>query len=186
MSGVGKRLRFEVFKRDGFTCVYCGGQPPKVVLHCDHVVAVGNGGSSDIDNLVTACDACNLGKGARPLTSVPLSLAEKTVLLREREEQVIAFNELVAAKRERVVETAWLVANVLLAGWGKEPDLFNRYWLTSIERFVEKLSPDDLYEAANIALCHVRHSEDKCFRYFCGVCWKKIRGPADDEEGTDQ
>lgn len=64
----GKRLRFEVFKRDGFACQYCGAQPPAVVLVVDHIHAVSHGGASTIDNLVTACEACNQGKSDRPLS----------------------------------------------------------------------------------------------------------------------
>lgn len=37
---VGKKLRFEVFKRDKFTCQYCGAKAPDVVLHVDHIQAV--------------------------------------------------------------------------------------------------------------------------------------------------
>ncbi|MCC6756031.1 MAG: HNH endonuclease [Solirubrobacterales bacterium] len=60
-------VRFEVFRRDGFTCQYCGRRAPNVVLHVDHVVAVVAGGSNDLDNLLTACSTCNVGKGGRSL-----------------------------------------------------------------------------------------------------------------------
>jgi HNH endonuclease len=63
----GKRLRFEVFKRDYFTCQYCGAQPPDVVLVVDHAVPVAAGGASTEDNLITACEPCNQGKSDRPL-----------------------------------------------------------------------------------------------------------------------
>jgi 5-methylcytosine-specific restriction endonuclease McrA len=58
------KLRFEVLKRDGFRCRYCGrsGAQGEVKLHVDHVVPVSKGGTNDIDNLVTACEECNLGK----------------------------------------------------------------------------------------------------------------------------
>src|SRR5438045_6265774 len=41
-SGRGSRtipasLRFEVFRRDDFTCQYCGRRAPEVILHADHV-----------------------------------------------------------------------------------------------------------------------------------------------------
>jgi len=29
---INKKLRFDVFKRDGFQCVYCGRTPPSVVV----------------------------------------------------------------------------------------------------------------------------------------------------------
>lgn len=64
---VSKKTRFEVFKRDNFTCQYCGAKAPEVVLHCDHIQPVAEGGRSEIMNLVTACAACNGGKGARKL-----------------------------------------------------------------------------------------------------------------------
>lgn len=60
---IGKQLRFEVFKRDGFTCQYCGAKAPDVVLNVDHVNPVAAGGTNDITNLVTSCVSCNLGKG---------------------------------------------------------------------------------------------------------------------------
>lgn len=62
-----KRLRFEVFKRDGFACVYCGAKAPTAILNADHVKPVVDGGGDTMENLVTACADCNNGKGAQPL-----------------------------------------------------------------------------------------------------------------------
>jgi hypothetical protein len=67
----GKRLRFEVFKRDYFTCRYCGAQPPDVVLVVDHIVPVAAGGASSLENLITACEPCNQGKAAKSLSEMP-------------------------------------------------------------------------------------------------------------------
>ena len=58
-----EELRFSVFSRDAFTCVYCGAAD--VALHCDHVIPLSRGGSNDMRNLATACEACNTSKGAR-------------------------------------------------------------------------------------------------------------------------
>lgn len=66
-KAISKTVRFEVFKRDRFTCQYCGEKAPDVVLHVDHILAVANGGTNDILNLVTSCAGCNGGKGARRL-----------------------------------------------------------------------------------------------------------------------
>lgn len=57
--------RFTILNRDGFTCQYCGTSPrnnPGCVLHVDHVLPLSQGGSNDPDNLITACELCNLGK----------------------------------------------------------------------------------------------------------------------------
>lgn len=64
----GKRLRFEVFKRDAFTCQYCGAQPPGVVLVPDHITPYSSGGATSLDNLITACEPCNQGKAGKSLT----------------------------------------------------------------------------------------------------------------------
>lgn len=57
--------RFTILERDDHACVYCGARPPEAVLHIDHVMPVSRGGTNEIENLVTACELCNLGKHAR-------------------------------------------------------------------------------------------------------------------------
>lgn len=67
-KAIRKSIRFEVFKRDSFTCQYCGQKSPDVVLEIDHITPVADGGDNDILNLVTACKACNAGKSDKSLT----------------------------------------------------------------------------------------------------------------------
>ena len=67
-KNLSKKQRFEVFKRDQFTCQYCGKKAPDVVLHVDHIMPVSKGGSNRIANLVTSCIDCNLGKSNRLLS----------------------------------------------------------------------------------------------------------------------
>lgn len=62
--GIRLSLRFRVLKRDNFACFYCGAGPRQSVLHVDHVKPVSAGGTNDFDNLRTACEDCNIGKGA--------------------------------------------------------------------------------------------------------------------------
>lgn len=62
---ISPTLRFKIFVRDDFQCVYCGATPDQVELRVDHVHPVAAGGTNDPDNLVTACHDCNAGKGAR-------------------------------------------------------------------------------------------------------------------------
>lgn len=65
---ISKRMRFEVLKRDSFTCQYCGKQPPDVILHIDHIKPVSKGGKNTMLNLVTSCSGCNLGKSNKELS----------------------------------------------------------------------------------------------------------------------
>ena len=62
-----KRLRFEILRRDGFACCYCGRHAREVKLHVDHVVPWSKGGATTPENLRTACQDCNLGKSDRLL-----------------------------------------------------------------------------------------------------------------------
>lgn len=58
------KIRFEVLNRDNFTCQYCGRNPTNdgIKLHVDHITPKRKGGTDDFDNLVTACNECNLSK----------------------------------------------------------------------------------------------------------------------------
>lgn len=73
-------LRFSAYERDKYTCQYCGRRPPEIVLQLDHVYPVKLGGQNKIDNLLTACRDCNIGKGARdpglPMASRPRTPGE--------------------------------------------------------------------------------------------------------------
>lgn len=67
---ISSKARFEILRRDGFTCQYCGQKPPAVVLHVDHIVPRAESGSDDPENLITSCGGCNLGKGVSRLYEV--------------------------------------------------------------------------------------------------------------------
>jgi hypothetical protein len=103
------RTRFEVFKRDGFTCRYCGRMSPDVILEIDHVIPICEGGSDDPMNLVTSCWECNRGKSAVPLADVMTGEDphDKGILLLERERQLEEYNAVLEGIRERREETVW-------------------------------------------------------------------------------
>ena len=170
---ISKRVRFEVFKRDAFTCQYCGATPPKVILHLDHIHPVSLGGANDGDNLVTSCQACNLGKSDVPLSSVPKTLEDRAVEVAEREEQIRGYNEVLRARAERIEDECWQVARIL----ERDPELrsYGRADLLSIKRFIERLPLQDVLDAAEVTNANWPQSGGRHFRYFCGVCWNKIR-----------
>lgn len=56
-----------VLDRDGHKCTYCGSDGNGKPLHCDHIVPLASGGSSEIDNLAAACKSCNSSKRSKPL-----------------------------------------------------------------------------------------------------------------------
>jgi Restriction endonuclease len=106
---ISVRTRFEVFKRDEFTCQYCGRKSPDVVLEADHIVPLVAGGSDDVMNLTTSCWDCNRGKAGNPLTDVMTGEDphDRAILLLERERQLQEYNAVLAAEHERRCEDTW-------------------------------------------------------------------------------
>lgn len=171
---LGKKTRFEIFKRDGFACQYCGATPPKVVLQVDHIVAVAAGGANDMDNLITSCQPCNIGKGANDLSVAPQSLADKAEEVREREEQLLGYQAILEARRQRIEDETWRVLQVLDPGVDRVP--VSKF--QSVKRFVSAIGVYETLEAAEITFAKFRRggSEHSLpFKYFCGICWKKSR-----------
>lgn len=172
---LSKKLRFDVFKRDEFTCQYCGAIPPTVILHVDHIVSVKDGGSNDMDNLLTSCESCNLGKGARPLTDIPASLKDRARDIAEKEEQLAGYNKILLNKASRIEDQAWMVVSALENY--SHVESYNRKRFESIKRFVELLPVSVVIEAADATLAKWGSADrDRAFRYFCGICWKRIKG----------
>lgn len=172
-QAISKKTRFDVFKRDGFKCAYCGATPSEtVLLEVDHIHPVADGGTNDIDNLVTACWDCNRGKGARPLSSVPQPLEEKAALVAEREAQIRAFHEVLELRKERKDEEMWSVAEIFMERFND--DSIRREYLSSIRMFLERLNVFEVREAMDIA-CSRKNYPPHTFKYFCGVCWSKIK-----------
>ena len=89
-KALSKKIRFEVFKRDSFTCQYCGKSAPSVVLEVDHIKPVSKDGENEITNLITSCAECNNGKSDRELADDSVMAKRKAQLddLQERREQI--------------------------------------------------------------------------------------------------
>lgn len=66
--------RQNIFKRDAYTCQYCGTQKE---LTLDHVVPRSKNGKSSWTNLVTACKRCNARKGNYTPEAAGLRLQKK-------------------------------------------------------------------------------------------------------------
>lgn len=171
---LSKRVRFEIFKRDAFTCQYCGAHPPGIILHVDHIRAIAEGGSNEIDNLITACESCNLGKGARALEVAPETVAIKAQRVAEAEEQLRGYQEILKAKADRLEDETWLVAETLWPGCADKGA--SKADLLSIKRFIERLGVVQAVDFAELAVARKPHRGRAMWLYFCGCCWRQIKG----------
>jgi 5-methylcytosine-specific restriction endonuclease McrA len=59
---VTNKLKHEVWRRDNFTCQYCGKSINEIELEIDHILPISKGGESVISNLQTLCVECNRTK----------------------------------------------------------------------------------------------------------------------------
>lgn len=171
--------RFEVFKRDEFTCVYCGRTVPQVTLEIDHLVPVAEGGGSEVENLVTSCWDCNRGKGARPLDRpAPIvDLDSKTEVLKERERQVRAYNEAKAEQRERRGADYQRVIDYWHEAWGEAPPLERWYlpYKNVLQAAIDELGVEEVLEAIDTTAAKFDYLTSKAPRYFGGILkWKRL------------
>lgn len=123
---VSRRLRFEILRRDGFTCRYCGASAPDVLLEVDHVIPEALGGSSEPTNLATSCEACNGGKSATPPhASLVEDVAADAVRWRQAIEQASVE---IQANREVVDDLCERFQRVWLGPIVEEPESLDIPW----------------------------------------------------------
>lgn len=121
-KGLSKKVRFEVFKRDSFTCQYCGEKAPEVILNVDHINPVSKGGDNDMMNLITSCESCNSGKRDTPLSDSTAVQKQRAMLdeLSERREQLemmLQWRDGLKRLDEDAVDEAHLAWESHLPGW---------------------------------------------------------------------
>lgn len=185
---ISKRLRFEVFRRDGFRCVYCGakGSETGAGLHIDHVLPVALGGDDSLDNLAASCPDCNQGKSS---TLGDGEIADD--LAQRNRDRARAMREAIRGlggagldSREEIAR----MANEIYDAWV----LHGRGWcpeLDEIEKHVRKWSncgyPIDMLADQ---VFKVPSGCNSYWRYYCGIIWNQIKAArkAIDAETVDQ
>lgn len=167
---LSKKVRFDVFKRDCFTCTYCGRVPPTVILEIDHIIPVAQGGGNEETNLVTSCFDCNRGKGAVSLTVAPESLTDRASRIAEAEAQLSGYREIALAREARIERDCWDIIEILT---GDRTETTHETF-RAVKQFLGRLPIDEVMDAAQIARAFRTHSDRRRLRYFCGVCWRKI------------
>ena len=185
-KSLSPRTRFEIFKRDSFTCQYCGRTPPQVTLEVDHILPVAAGGLDETGNLLTACTECNAGKSDRQLTTAPEAIDKQLLERRDRAEQLREYNKFLLEAREEATQQI----NSLGVYWNDRvfTDSPGKYTFgpdraASVRRFLGHLPAVEMFDYIDLAFAKLppHEGDDRnTFRYFCGCCWKRIR--PDNEE----
>lgn len=149
-KSLSKKIRFEVFKRDSFTCQYCGKSAPDVVLHVDHIIPVAEGGQNEILNLATSCFDCNMGKSYRKL--LDSSIVRSQLSQTKKQSERLAQLEMMAVwqKEQVTIEQKELALiqqsiNLKLAGSGFSVN--ESFLQTSLKTALKKYGVNDVLDA---------------------------------------
>jgi hypothetical protein len=172
---VSRRLRFEILRRDGHRCRYCGATPDVTELHVDHVVPVSLGGLDDPTNLVAACRDCNRGKASiAPDAEIVADVNADALRWAAAMEHAAELRRWDWAQMDEKIarfDREWRSYKVNATGEEIERD---DDWRDSIERFLNAdLNHDDLVRLIRQAM-HSGIARDP-WRFFCGKCWAEIR-----------
>lgn len=177
---VSKRTRFEILKRHGFRCFYCGASPLQnaltVKLHADHVEPRSKGGEDDPANLVAACGDCNLGKSNIPLDERRFKSSFSSEEEREQADQI---REYLAAQRA-ISEAKRDAAAIILEHW--ESEMGEPHW--QLPRFipgaVTEFGVERVIDAVDIVSRKGISNQMSQVKYFCGVLrnWRQPKKPA--------
>lgn len=171
---VSKRTRYEVLRRDNYTCRYCHATDSPLTV--DHVVPVTLGGSDDPSNLVAACKDCNAGKSSSSPDAALVAQADEFAIRWRAAMDVAIQGALVEAEERRYVreqlfeyfENEWIFHEPAL------PPLPDD-WQQSILTFYELGLRVDLLDEAIEITASRGLGEERAFRYFAGICWNKVR-----------
>jgi hypothetical protein len=159
-KSLSRTIRFEVLKRDKFTCQYCGESAPTIVLHIDHINPVSKGGDNDLTNLITSCISCNLGKSDKLLSDDTAVKKAKNQLdeLQERREQIEMMMEWQRGLRSLVDET---VAELCSYWQDLAPGfIVNENGKNDIKKWTREYSISEITSAMDKAAQHYLEFED--------------------------
>lgn len=175
---ISKKIRFEVFKRDKFTCQYCGSSSPDVILEVDHTKPVADGGDNNIMNLITSCRDCNRGKGKVRLDDSQEVKKQKQAMkeLADKREQV----EMLIKWREELVGYENNLAEKAADYIGVKTDYeCTDAGLRYLKKRIKEFTFNEVMEAIDIAFDYYykgnQHSWEKAFWKIGGICYNRRR-----------
>lgn len=170
-KSIPKRMRFEVLKRDKFTCQYCGRQAPDVVLNIDHIKPVSKGGKNELTNLITSCFDCNSGKSDRELSDDSAVKKQKAQLdmLQERREQLEMMRQWQLELTNEVMTESSIVNDIVKKVSGCS---LNDNGVRQANKLVKEFGLELVCEAVRIAFS--KYSDGQmAWSKVGGICWCK-------------
>lgn len=180
-----KSVRFEVLKRDSFTCQYCGREAPDVILEIDHIIPVSKGGDDSIMNLVTSCRDCNRGKSNKMLSDDTAVKKQKKQAdeLQERREQL----EMMMAWKSELLDQVEAEVDCI-------EELLNRFTSCSfteagrksMRRNINRFGFSEVYASMEIAIDKYYYGSnddvETVLNKVGGICYNRKKARVEDAE----
>ena len=174
-KNLSKKTRFEVFKRDSFTCQYCGAKAPDVILEVDHINPIAEGGTNDILNLITSCRNCNRGKSKTKLSdnASVIKQQKQAEELQQRRELI----EMMSEWHKQLLEESALQINEIneLIDSYYEGYVLTERGEREFKALIKRFGYSEVYESLDIAL-QTYDDFDVALDKVGGICYNRKVG----------
>jgi len=162
---VSKRTRFEILRRDNYTCRYCRSTENELTI--DHVTPVALGGTDEPSNLVACCKDCNAGK---------TSTSPDTATVEDVTNDALRWSAAMTKAAEMLSDQAGdrnAYIDSFLAAWPSYRSAPTNM-TDAVGRFFDLGLPESVMVEAALVAGSARGIHDRQ-SYFAGICWKRIR-----------
>ena len=167
---VTKRTRFEVLRRDNYTCRYC--RSTEGTLTIDHVTPVSLGGTDDPSNLVACCKDCNAGKSSSSPDSATVAQVKDDAVrwARARAEVIKSMQD----EREKYTKPLEAFSDYW-ACYDKKLSYLPADWRPTVTSWIQRgIAVDQLCDAVDIAMGNRSIRLEYVFRYVAGIVRKWV------------
>ena len=190
-KAISKKVRFEIFKRDAFTCQYCGKSAPDVILQVDHIEPVSKGGTNETLNLITSCFDCNSGKKATPLSRKEEVKKQRRQLenLNEQRKQL----DMLFEWKKELIQFNIKLCREAVDYWNSKTkylfpdDILSKAGEAKIERLISRFGFEEVIEAIGISVDrYLTRASDYhykiAFEKIGGICYNRKKRREEDDK----
>ncbi len=137
-------------------------------LVIDHISPVCQGGGNNLENLITACEDCNSGKGGKTIAQSAPTEQDRLRILQEHQEQMAVLQATIEAERLRD-ELRQRICNYFCEAFNREE--MDKGTLSVISSYVNDFGAAVVYDWIDRARVHLpNHAPDtQIGRYISGI-----------------
>jgi hypothetical protein len=175
---ISKTLQAEVFRRDSFTCQYCGAKAPDVVLEVDEIPQISKVRKTDLSTLLTSCQGCLASRSPDVFEerSPNETQSERLDNLQKRKEQ----SELLFDWQKELLDQDHPFLSKLADYWSElldETYSFTENGKTALTKLLSDFSFDQIMKGMKIAVNqYVKFVDGTPTQESVELAWNKVPG----------